>query len=647
MIHFYNDPNQKPANKSWGEALGTGLQDLIAHKTAQMNKKRQSEALISEGVSPHLAGVWDSLHPSIQKSAYESRHGQVQEAQPLKPHEFKAQQVAQEKQVEKNRSLNLIGQAQKLINASKGQTSLGLAGNITPKSLQSKESKQLQQIAASLIPKNAKAAEIKQWKDALLPTIYDSPKEQYEKLEFLKKQLVGEEEEFRNESQQLAQQEQNLSPEKIASSPEAIAAQNGITQPEQQQPEQQDGYQGPEPESALGWAGRQVVSAANNIIGTPYNLVKAMSQGANAVENLVNSQNRNQLNKALENPNITDFQRQNVEKSLAELDERENNPAAITKGIEVADEQIKNFQDTLFGEDYLNPKNDVEESAQDLATTIGLSLATGTPWNALAHVAKRAAQGIAVKQGIKAVGGGQAAQLAGRIGFPLLLDMFNPKNIISKVSPVVDKRYKEATKLAGAKTINVDPFRQVLEDIHDNAIGHPQYNTYRKDLSILEEQLGSKFNEFPIRDLPSLKERVNKFAYKFNLDEFKPAVPAVHELIDEATHIVPAWGKEIRSLDKITGALAEMKDAKTFFENFKDINTYKSIPAVSLRAIKSIFSHPNVKGVQGFSKLGYQDKELAMKYMSEILQAASKSQKGNFIKAATDLGKVLEHKKEE
>lgn len=668
MVAFMpQDPNRQ--RSGLGDFLSTGLSGLAQNKLQSIQRSNQSKFWEQAGLPSQLAQSLSAQPEGIQKSILDRLEGlqfgggqqqggmqslQGQQAGGVRlganPAERRHQESlalqregldlkkgqiekqAQEVTVEKSRQLSSIDQAKKLINSSKGRTSLGLSGNITPLSSQPKEAKQLQQIVTSLIPKNIKEGERKQWEKSLLPNIYDSPEDQIAKLNFLESQIGGQ--------QQPGAQSQ----------PEGIQqAQSQQLPMDQQAPQDQiqegDQYTGEPSQSGLGWLGQQAAGIANQVIGTPYNMLRAMTYGGDALESFANNQNRNNLNKALQNPNLNDFQRKNIQQSLDDLNKRESDPGLLTKSVQAADEKVKDFQDTLFGKDYLQPKGDIEEGIQDIGSTIGLALATGTPWNSLAHIATRAIQGAGAKQAVKALGGSEPLQFAGKVGVPLLLDMFNPQRIMNKVNPVIDKRYKEAQKLAGGKTINVDPFRQTLEDIHENALGHPQFNTYRKDLMLLEDQLGSKFNEFPIKDLPKLKERVNKFAYKFNLDEFKPAVPAVHELIDEASQIVPAWGKEVRTLDKLTGAVSELKNAKTFFENFQNINTYKSIPSVAIRAAKSLFGHPTSKGLSAFSKLAWNDQEIAFKYASEMLQSASQSQVANFIKAANDLGTVLEKNK--
>lgn len=79
MIHFYNDPNQKPKNKSWGQAFGEGLQSLVQHKSQQMQNKQAQEQKSSfwkqAGLSPEFANALANQPESVQKSFLDRLEG--------------------------------------------------------------------------------------------------------------------------------------------------------------------------------------------------------------------------------------------------------------------------------------------------------------------------------------------------------------------------------------------------------------------------------------------------------------------------------------------------------------------------------------------------------------------------------------------
>jgi hypothetical protein len=70
---FINNPWSKQEKQpSFANTLATGLSNLADYKVKAIEKKKKEEALRLSGVSPHLASIWDTLHPSVQKSAYEA-----------------------------------------------------------------------------------------------------------------------------------------------------------------------------------------------------------------------------------------------------------------------------------------------------------------------------------------------------------------------------------------------------------------------------------------------------------------------------------------------------------------------------------------------------------------------------------------------
>ncbi len=86
MIHFYNDPNQKPRNKSWGEAFGEGLQSLVQHKSNQMQQRQQQQLAQQQqqqkaafwqqsGLSPEFAQALSAQPEAIQKSFLDRLEG--------------------------------------------------------------------------------------------------------------------------------------------------------------------------------------------------------------------------------------------------------------------------------------------------------------------------------------------------------------------------------------------------------------------------------------------------------------------------------------------------------------------------------------------------------------------------------------------
>lgn len=86
MIHFYNDPNQKPRNKSWGEAFGEGLQSLVQHKAQQMETRNQQQLANQQlqqkaafwqqsGLAPQFAQALAAQPESVQKSFLDRLEG--------------------------------------------------------------------------------------------------------------------------------------------------------------------------------------------------------------------------------------------------------------------------------------------------------------------------------------------------------------------------------------------------------------------------------------------------------------------------------------------------------------------------------------------------------------------------------------------
>lgn len=393
---------------------------------------------------------------------------------------------------------------------------------------------------------------------------------------------------------------------------------------------------------------RNVTAATGKALNTIPNLITTPERLQNATqENALKS-----AQSTLNNPNVPQHLKGALKRYTEES--KNNNPLISFSKIQ---NKVNEAASSLFPENYLEPKNKVEEEIQDVLANIGFNtgsfLASGGTFNTvkeggkfLYDIGKRALQGKAGKYAAKGAGLGDIGQIIAEIGTPAALETLNVKNLVKSMYPTQEKLYNETNKAAGYHKIDAGNIKTVVKNKLDSKVlKSPQYKQLRNNLNEIFESVDSN-NMIDVSQAFKIKTNLNELLYDSKLSDiakkdYKQFLPLFNNILNDAGKKYKDFGRYYHQANNITRIINESKKTSKFIEDAFEKTTFlhKPIGYLFKTPIKSARQASNALSAAG--QLSIDHPKQFMEYYSKALQAASKKSLPTFINNVSKMDKLI------
>lgn len=387
------------------------------------------------------------------------------------------------------------------------------------------------------------------------------------------------------------------------------------------------------PETGLGRLARNIVSSGARAVSDISGLATLPESIYKGVEQVRNNALENALQKGGDylygtNPEV-------VQQGLRQAQENAYQPK-VAPLLQQASENVE----SLFPEQYLQPHTQGEETAQEYASMIPVYLLGGGSLKGIPSFLGKVFAGRKVGEQVKKAGYGEFGRIASEIGVPALLTALSPSNIQNHFKSIQQKDYNEILpSLAEGKAVNAKPFVEALEKVADKSKKVAGANRHLKNLNgwLSEVENG----QLPLSKLQPLKAEINELVYDTNNKVYKPLANALTKMGRDSINEFPEYGHALKRADKITQLYADSLNNGEFVKN-----SLKSIPITkkswAKKGINLLWENPAAESAKVIGSLSVNFPKETAEYALKMFDAATKQQTANFIKYASNLGKLID-----
>lgn len=308
------------------------------------------------------------------------------------------------------------------------------------------------------------------------------------------------------------------------------------------------------------------------------------------------------------------------------------------KSIEQAHEAAKE----LFPKGYLEPKGNIEEFGQGVASLAPSYLLAGGSLGSLpSYLAKAAAGKLAGK--VAGKHGGPAAQIATEIAVPVLLNYINPESMRTEFKGTQQKVYEALPKIAGNDKVDATQLKEKMESLLHNATEKSGGSRHAKNISNwLTEYIG-KDNKLFLKDLQPLKAKINDLAYgKVSSDQiYKPLSGILSRMAKDTQKDFPEYNYLLKKADTITKLFSESEKNGNFFKKATE-SMPRSAFQFGYKAVRSLLSNSHTKHARLGVQLARHYPKQSFRYLQNIFKATQEHNQGMLFQNLNHLGKLME-----
>lgn len=668
-----------PGNNKFDVADALG--GFIEHRAQALKKKNVKESLIKSGVDQSLAGIWDELDTAGKKHALENRGwGEVEqsiqrqqqgnnnqynqqqnnigEQLPSHPSQYNtgtragdiaayqedrkrlAKQNFEEQQATKaeyakiqgdekilSSTHKLLAQQGSASNVKRGKALAGLIGEAgQPVNAALLDQKKAEWIANDPTGQRAKLA------DSLFPSPYDSPEARKAKLDNLQK--MG------KEAKKLIISRNNIVkanggevPEGLDQILEEVALKNEAQMVQADQNIEDENALTPEEQQ------RYASNQSDDNETTPIerfgkNVAGGLIEGAKAPANIAN------IGKGVQEANKGNLYGQ----ILGALQKTSEMIHPELKALKHTGHAIKTAMDNIDPNEYLKPKTQWDQNAQDVVSAFSSGLlATGgaNAWSLFKNsvIAKTGRQ--LAKSGTKAAGAPEGVQnIAGFVAdvlTPVWYNTFNVNNVIEKIKPELEKDFKTIIK-HGPKTVNIKDFKKPLSDIEERIRTSSNKSKYQDILAGIEAEANT--GKVSLQKLYDIKQDLGEGIFDKRLKHLQPLWAEAKKKLSEVK--VPGHQATYDKIDAAYSAIHDVEETRTFLEKFTKIKGL-GLNAGANTAIKAFHGLINNSGTEATTllrKLNKTDQAKVLNYFADMGKAATEHRIADFANSASKIGKL-------
>lgn len=690
---FQNSPGSpgSPGNVNnvgfQGAPISSGFQPSQAMMPAQQQRSGPFSA-------PKLSGVNGGEDPNIK--AQRDAYYRAQERSTI----AKEEETANFKKVyEQNRhQFKVLNKAKKLLAQEGSSTNIKqstIGKFVSGEALQPTNAGLLDQLRSEFLGSNPTTAEQKA-AELIFPSSNDSKALQIKKLD----NLIDnnrEEKSILLTRDNVALANGGQVPEEFDAVLQQVTESNGqklFEKNSQLSQEEQERYKNPpkdrHDEGVVGTAIRNVVSGVSKGGLSPYNIATLPERLGSNQEKYFDEKNKKRFEESLKSGNLNEFQAKNVQKSLENLYEKQENKPLLSRAVQASDEIIDKVASSVFPKDYLKTEHPVEQLVQDgIAAISNAYLYFGMPLSAMPQLLKhvaigKTANGI-VDQGLKASGFSDdvsgAVGVAAEIFAPMFTEAFNVNRIKKYFTPELQSNIKELDKIAGDHLVDITSLKNPIKEVKTNTNYHKKVkygkilneinkkNTHNIDLDnifiggkpvsgmsdvsqkVIKEALeGNKKLEMPLKELYGFKKQISDNVAD-GLTKLEPIRKKTIEIMNDVK--VPGYADLRKKTDMSYSILHQAEELDGFVKQaFNSVNLKNPLYSVrkmftalfhndATEAVKLLGNLYKTEGITKVSDIFTKNKiSKVNKYILDAFKAASEHRTGDFLNIATRLSNL-------
>ncbi len=311
------------------------------------------------------------------------------------------------------------------------------------------------------------------------------------------------------------------------------------------------------------------------------------------------------------------------------------NPVSLYSGQQQPQNPIKQDIAKALPQDYLQPRNQNEESFQEYASLVPLHLLGGGSISSIPSFLTRTFLGKKAGEAVESAGGGKLGNIAAQIAVPGLLEGLNIKNIKSYFDPYKQDVYKDLPSIAGKSKINAADLEKKLDYAWSESKGRKGESSIRKSIQLIQDEI--KDGHIDVNRLQPLKKKLNALVYEDGRKILKPVLSETFSLIDKN----PEYSQALKKADKLHQTLENLENGESFISELKNVKGYKTKVGLIGKGMRLLYKAPTTQSISLLSKLGSAYPKETLQYATKSLEAASKKQAPAFFSNMAKLEQLI------